>query len=132
VSLRPAAVAKEFQLSLPPRGVTAAGRADPITQNPDKPDPDKPDPNKPGVKMSTDDFQKQAGIARLTSDLRAAKIELLSAQCAADRLRLQYSIADIVSFGERQALRGAIASAGALCRFFSSIEDELKQADRKE
>ena len=30
--------------------------------------------------MSNDDPQKQAGIARLTSDLRAAKIELLSAQ----------------------------------------------------
>jgi hypothetical protein len=82
--------------------------------------------------MSIEDFQKQAGIARLMADLRAAKIELLSAQCATDRLRLQYSIADIVSFGERQALRGAIASAGALCRFFSSIEDELKQADSQE
>ena len=42
--------------------------------------------------MSNDDPQKQAGIARLTSDLRAAKIELLSAQCATDRLRLQYSV----------------------------------------
>jgi len=45
--------------------------------------------------MSNDDPQKQAGIARLTSDLRSAKIELLSAQCATDRLRLQYSVADI-------------------------------------
>ena len=34
--------------------------------------------------MSNEDPQKQAGIARLTSDLRAAKIELLSAQCATD------------------------------------------------
>ena len=75
---------------------------------------------------------KQAGIARLISDLRAAKIELLSAQCATDRLRLQYSVADIVSFGERQALKGAIASAVALCRFFGSIEDQLKQAERRE
>ena len=47
--------------------------------------------------MSNDDSRKQAGIARLASDLRAAKIELLSAQCATDRLRLQYSMADIVS-----------------------------------
>jgi hypothetical protein len=64
--------------------------------------------------------------------LRAAKIELLSAQCATDRLRLQYSIDDIVSFGERHALKGAIASAGALCRFFSSIENQLKQAEQQE
>jgi hypothetical protein len=82
--------------------------------------------------MLNDGANKQAGIARLISDLRAAKVELLSAQCAADRLRLQYSVEDIVSFGERQALKGAIASAGALCRFFGSIEDELKQAERQE
>jgi hypothetical protein len=82
--------------------------------------------------MVNDVSGKQAGIARLASDIRAAKIELLSAQCATDRLRLQYSVEDIVSFGERQALKGAIASAGALCRFFSSIEDQLKQADQQE
>jgi hypothetical protein len=82
--------------------------------------------------MSNDESRKQTGIARLASDLRAAKIELLSAECAADRLRMQYSVEDIVSFGERQALRGAIASAGALCRFFSSIEDQLKQAEQRE
>jgi hypothetical protein len=82
--------------------------------------------------MLSDDSRKQAGIARLASDLRAAKVELLSAQCATDRLRLQYSVEDIVSFGERHALKGAIASAGALCRFFSSIEDQLKQAEQQE
>jgi hypothetical protein len=79
--------------------------------------------------MLDDASSRQAGIARLISDLRAAKVELLSAQCATDRLRLQYSVADIVSFGERQALKGAIASAGALCRFFASIEDQMKQAE---
>jgi hypothetical protein len=82
--------------------------------------------------MLNDDSKKQAGISRLASDLRAAKIELLSAQCATDRLRLQYSIDDIVSFGERHALKGAIASAGALCRFFSPIENQLKQAEQQE
>ena len=82
--------------------------------------------------MSNDESRKQVGIARLASDLRTAKIELLSAQCASDRLRLQYSIADIVSFGEHQALRGAIASAEALRRFFSSIEAQLKQAEQRE
>ena len=82
--------------------------------------------------MSNDEFRRQTGIARLASDLRTAKIALLSAQCATDRLRLQYSVEDIVSFGERQALKGAIASAGALCRFFSSLEDQLKQAEQRE
>lgn len=76
-------------------------------------------------------LRRQAEVARLSSDLRTAKIELLSAQCAADRLRLQYSVADIISFGERGALKGAIASAGALCRFFPSLENQLKQAERQ-
>jgi hypothetical protein len=82
--------------------------------------------------MSNDESRKQTEIARLASDLRTAKIELLSAQCAVDRLRLQYSMADIASFGEPQALKGAIASAGALCRFFSSLEEHLKRAERLE
>ena len=63
--------------------------------------------------MFSDESSKQAEIARLSADLRNAKIELLSAQCAADRLRLQYSVQDIISFGERHALKGAIASAAA-------------------
>lgn len=82
--------------------------------------------------MLNEETSKHTGVARLIADLRNAKVELLSAQCAADRLRLHYSIADIVSFGERQALKGAIASAGALCRFFASIEEQMKRAERRE
>lgn len=79
-----------------------------------------------------EETSKQTEVARLIADLRNAKVELLSAQCAADRLRLHYSVADIVSFGERQALKGAIASAGALCRFFASVEKQMQQAERQE
>ena len=82
--------------------------------------------------MFHEDSKKPADVARLTADLRTAKIELLSAQCAADRLRLHYSVEDIVSFGERHALKGAIASAGALCRFFASLEQQLRQAEQQE
>jgi hypothetical protein len=76
--------------------------------------------------LSTEEPKKQAQIARLMSDLRTAKLELLSAQSAAERLRFQYSVQDIVVFGERQTLKGAIASADAICRFFASVEAELK------
>lgn len=76
--------------------------------------------------MSTEEATKQAQIARLMSDLRSAKVELLSAQSAAERLRFQYSVQDIVVFGERQTLKRAIASADAICRFFASVEAELK------
>ena len=57
---------------------------------------------------------KHVDVARLKADLAAAAVELLSAHCAADRLRLQYSPQDIVSFGERSALKRAISSAEAL------------------
>jgi hypothetical protein len=63
---------------------------------------------------------------RLMADLQAAKVELLSAQCAVDRLRLQYSVQEIVSVGERDTLQRAIASAHALNRFFSQVEAQLK------
>jgi hypothetical protein len=81
--------------------------------------------------MVNDEANRQAGVGRLISDLRAAKVELLSAQCATDRLRLQYSVADIVSFGEPQALKGAIASASALCRFFASLDHQMRQAEQR-
>jgi hypothetical protein len=82
--------------------------------------------------MIPDESNRHAGIGRLISDLRTAKVELLSAQCATDHLRLHYSVADIVSFGERQALKGAIASADALCRFYASIQEQMRQAERQE
>src|SRR5260370_9542842 len=80
--------------------------------------------------LSTEEPKKQAQIARLMSDLRSAKLELLSAQAAAERLRFQYSVQDIVVFGERQTLKGAIASADAIFRFFASVAAGLKLLDQ--
>jgi hypothetical protein len=80
--------------------------------------------------LSTEEAKKRAQIARLMSDLRSAKLELLSAQSAAERLCFQYSVQDIVVFGERQTLKGAIASADAICRFFASVEAELKVVEQ--
>jgi hypothetical protein len=65
-------------------------------------------------------------VARLKADVAAASVELLSAHCATDRVRLQYAPQDIVAFGERNSLRRAIASAEAVYRFFSQIEAHLK------
>jgi len=74
----------------------------------------------PGVK-------KQIDVARLKTDLAAASVELLSAHCAADRVRLRYSVQDIVQFAEQQALRRAIASVQDLHRFFSQVEALINQ-----
>ncbi len=69
--------------------------------------------------------KKEIDIARLKADLSAAAVELLSAHCAADRVRLQYSPQDIAAFGERRALQRAITSADALHRFFSQVGAQI-------
>ncbi len=68
---------------------------------------------------------KHVDVVRLKADLSAASVEMLSAHCAADRIRLQYSPQEIVTFGERTALKRAIASAQALYNFFSQIDAHL-------
>jgi hypothetical protein len=68
---------------------------------------------------------KQIDIARLKADLAAADVELLSAHCAMDRIRLQYSPQDVAAFGERRSLQRSIASAQAVHRFFSQIEAQI-------
>jgi hypothetical protein len=73
--------------------------------------------------------RKQIDVARLMADLSAAKVELLSAQCAADRIRLQYSLQDLAAFGDRHTLKRAIASAEALHDFFSQIEAHIKDEE---
>jgi len=73
--------------------------------------------------------KKQIDVARMKADLTAVKVELLSAQCATDRVRLQYSAQDIGAFGERETLKRMIASAAALHDFFSQIEAQIKNAE---
>lgn len=75
--------------------------------------------------------KKQVDVTRLIADLSAAGVELLSAQCAADRVRLQYSPHDIAAFGEPKTLKRAIASAEALHKFFSQIEAQLRKQENR-
>lgn len=73
--------------------------------------------------------KKQPDIPRLMAELTALKVELLSAQCAMDRVRLQYSAHDIVVFADRQALKRVISSAEALHDFCSQLQAQLKYQD---
>ena len=73
--------------------------------------------------------KKQVDVIRLKAELAAAGVELLSAQCAADRVRLQFSVHDIATFGEARMLKRAIASAEALHQFFSQIDAQLKRQE---
>jgi hypothetical protein len=71
--------------------------------------------------------KKQIDMNRLRADLAAASVEMLSAQCAADRVRLQYSLQDIAIFGDPQALKRAIASAESMHNFFSQVAAEMRR-----
>jgi hypothetical protein len=73
--------------------------------------------------------KNQPDVPRLMAELSALKVELLSAQCAMDRVRLQYSPYDIVRFGDRQALKRVIASAEALHGFCSQLQAQMKYLD---
>jgi hypothetical protein len=73
--------------------------------------------------------RKQVDVVRLKADLAAASVELLSAHCATDRVRLKYSLQDIVTFGDRHSLQQAIASAEALHRFLSQIQAHIKRQE---
>lgn len=75
---------------------------------------------------------KKIDVPRLKADLAAATVELLSAHCATDRVRLQYSPHDIVTHGERDALKKAIAFANALHDFFSQVDHHVKLAEEDE
>jgi len=57
--------------------------------------------------------------------LRHAQLDLLSAQCATDRLRLRFSVADLARYGERDVLRKTIGTAIALNEYYLSIQSEM-------
>jgi hypothetical protein len=73
--------------------------------------------------------RKQPDVPRLMAELIALKVELLSAQCAMDRVRLQFSPHDIVRFADRQALRRVIVSAEALHDFCAQLQAQMKYQD---
>jgi len=70
--------------------------------------------------------KKQINVVRLKADMAAASVELLSAHCAADRIRLQYSPRDVASFTDRNALKRAITSSEAIYRFFSEVAAHIE------
>lgn len=71
--------------------------------------------------------KKQVDQVRLNADLASAKLELLSAQCAVDRIRVQYVPQDLIASGDLQTLKRLISSAEAMHRFFSQIAAHLNR-----
>ena len=71
------------------------------------------------------DPDDRVAIAQLNAELRHAQLDLLSAQCATDRLRLRFSVEDLARYGERDVLRKTIGTAVALNEYYLSIRNEM-------
>jgi hypothetical protein len=63
----------------------------------------------------------RVAMVEMNAELRQAQVELLSAECAASRLRLRFSLDDVARFAEQDVLRKAAASASALHDYFGSV-----------
>jgi hypothetical protein len=67
----------------------------------------------------------RVAVVQMNAELRHARLELLSAECATHQLRLRFSTEDLARFAEHDLLRKAIDSAAALNDFYASIERQI-------
>jgi hypothetical protein len=74
---------------------------------------------------SWNDPDDRVAIAQLNAELRHAHLDLLSARCATDRLRLRFSVNDLARYGERDLLRKTIGTVIALNEYYLSIQKEM-------
>jgi len=74
---------------------------------------------------SWDDPDDRVAIVQMNADLRHAQMDLLSAECATERLRSRFSVEDLTRHGEKVVLRKTIGSALALSEFYLSIRNQL-------
>lgn len=81
--------------------------------------------------FSLDETGGRVAIVQMNAELRHAQLEMLSAQCATDRLRLRYSSKDIATHAHRDTLRKAWASANALFEFYGAIIKQLPDRDTR-
>ena len=70
---------------------------------------------------SLDEHGDRVAILQMNAELRNAQLEMLSAQCATDRLRLRFSAEDIARHAHRDTLRKARSSASALYEYYNSL-----------
>jgi hypothetical protein len=73
--------------------------------------------------------EDRVAIVQMNAELKHAQLELLSAECATDRLRLCYSTEDVATYGERDVLRKAVASATALHDYYSYLTRQVSDAN---
>lgn len=64
---------------------------------------------------------------RIMNDVNAAYIELLSAVCAVDRIRLRHSLEDVAKHCEPTLVMKTVRSATLICEYFSQLEAHLQK-----
>jgi hypothetical protein len=75
--------------------------------------------------FSWEDPDDRVAIVQMNAELRHARLELLSAECATHQLRLRFSTQDLARYAEQDLLLKAIHSAAALNDFYASIERQI-------
>jgi hypothetical protein len=70
---------------------------------------------------SSNEAGDRVAILQMNAELRNAQLEMLSAQCATDRLRLRYSAEHIARHGQPDTLRKAWSAANTLHEYYNSI-----------
>jgi hypothetical protein len=79
--------------------------------------------------FSWDKAGDRVAIVQMNAELRNAQLEMLSAQCATDRLRLRFSGEDIARHAQRDVLRKVLSSATALHDYYTSIARQVPDED---
>jgi hypothetical protein len=69
--------------------------------------------------------EDRVAIVQMNSELRHAQLELLSAECATQQLRLRFSVEDLAHYAEQDLLRKAISAASSLNEYYAAIEREI-------
>jgi hypothetical protein len=73
----------------------------------------------------------RVAAVQMNAELRHAQLEMLSAQCATDRLRLRYSAEEIACHGQREILRKAWTAANSLFEYYSSIVKQMPEREMR-
>ena len=79
--------------------------------------------------FSWENPEDRVAIVQMNAELRHAQLELLSAECATQQLRLRFSTEDLARYAERNVLQRAIATAAALNQYYASIQKLMPTAE---
>jgi len=82
--------------------------------------------------VSLDEAGDRVAVVQMNAELRHAQLEMLSAQCATDRLRLRYPAEQIARHAQRDLLRKAWAAASSLFEYYSSIVKQMPEREIRE